>query len=495
MAEVARPARVRDATAPLCVAIIGAGLSGILAAIKFREAGYTDIRIFEKADRLGGTWRDNTYPGLTCDVPSQHYCYSFETNPEWSRLFSPGGEILAYLEKIATKHAVTALMQFGKELQRATFRDHEWQLEFADGTAAAADIVIAATGVLHHPVLPDIAGRESFTGPAFHTARWDHDVALEGKRIGIIGTGSTAIQLVPAIVEQVSSLTLFQRTPQWVFPLANPTFTDEQKMHFRQHPEALDKAYQQWLERIRTTVARAVIGDQEQLEKIAVACRENLINNVADPVLRAKLTPNYTVACKRLIMSETFYAAIQRSHAHVEVTSIKHMEPRGVRLSDGRLQELDVLIFATGFDAHRFVRPIDVIGTAGMRLDDAWRNGTKTHRSLALPGFPNFFMLIGPNSPIGNFSLIMVAELQVNYVLQLLAPLRAGSSRTIEPKTVAFEAFTQDLRAAMKDTVWVTGCQSWYLDKNGQPILWPWTLERFQSEMSAPDLNEYSYHT
>lgn len=495
MTEVARPARVRDATVPLRVAIIGAGLSGILAAIKFREAGFTDIRIFEKAARLGGTWRDNTYPGLTCDVPSQHYCYSFETNPEWSRLFSPGSEILAYLEEIANKHAVTALIQFGKELKRATFSDHAWQLEFADGPAVTADVVIAATGVLHHPVLPDIRDRESFAGPAFHTARWDHAVDLTDKRIGIIGSGSTAIQLVPAVVEQVSSLTLFQRTPQWVFPLPNPAFTDEQKAQFRQHPEALDRAYQQWLERIRTTVARAVIGDQEQLEKIAKACRDNLLTSVPDPDLRAKLTPNYTVACKRLIMSETFYAAIQRPQAHLETTSIKHIEPRGVRLSDGRLQELDVLVFATGFDAHRFVRPIDVVGNHGMRLEDEWRDGTKTHRSVALPGFPNFFMLIGPNSPIGNFSLIMVAELQVNYVLQLLARLQAGTSRTIEPKTAAFEVFNQNLRAAMKDTVWVTGCQSWYLDKNGQPILWPWTLERFQQEMSAPDLSEYSFHT
>ena len=470
-------------------------MSGILAAIKLREAGFTEVRIFEKAVRLGGTWRDNTYPGLTCDVPSQHYCYSFELNAEWSRLFSPGAEILAYLESVATKHAVTGLMQFGKELVKATFRDHEWHLEFADGTKAIADVVIAATGVLHHPVLPEIAGRETFAGPAFHTARWEHDVDLKGKRVGIIGSGSTAIQLVPAIVDQVSALTLFQRTAQWVLPLPNPPFTEEQKTHFRQHPDTLHHAYQQWLDRIRTTIARAVIGDQEQLEKIAVACRDNLTNSVPDPTLRAKLTPDYQVACKRLIMSETFYAAIQRPNAHVETTTIEHIESRGIRLTDGRLQELDVLIYATGFDAHRFVRPVDVIGTAGLRLEEAWQAAPKTHRSLSIPGFPNFFILIGPNSPIGNFSLIMVAELQLAYLLQLLAPLRDGACRAIEPTIEACAAFNQDLRDSMKGTVWVSGCRSWYLDKNGQPILWPWTLERFQHEMSAPNLNEYAFRS
>ncbi len=479
-------------TAALKVAVIGAGMSGILAALKLREAGYTEVRIFEKAARLGGTWRDNTYPGLTCDVPSQHYCYSFETNAEWSRLFSPGTEILAYLESVATKHGVAQQIEFNKELRSARWLAGAWHLQFADGTAAVVDVVIAATGVLHHPVLPTIAGIGNFAGPAFHTARWNHEVELKNKRVGIIGTGSTAIQLVPAIIDQVASLTLFQRTPQWVLPLPNPEFREDEKAHFRTHSETLDHAYQQWLDRIRTTIARAVIGDQEQMEKIARACRDNLTNSVRDDSLRAKLTPDYQVACKRLIMSETFYEAIQRPHAVVETTAIESIEARGIRLTDGRLQALDVLIYATGFDAHRFMRAIDFVGTDGLRLEEAWASAPHTHRSLSVPGFPNFFMLIGPNSPIGNFSLIMVAELQVAYLLQLLASLRGGACRAIEATTAACTAFNQDIREAMKGTVWVSGCRSWYLDKNGQPILWPWTLERFQAEMAAPDLTEYA---
>ncbi|MGD9602294.1 MAG: flavin-containing monooxygenase [Gammaproteobacteria bacterium] len=474
------------------VAIIGAGMSGILAALEFRASGYSDVTVYEKADRLGGTWRDNTYPGLTCDVPSQHYCYSFEPNPEWSRLFSPGSEIQAYLEGVAAKHHVTERIRFRKELATARFADGTWQLEFKDGTHVEADIVIAATGVLHHPLWPEIEGVGSFDGPAFHTARWDHSVSLQGKRIGIIGTGSTAIQIVPAIIDEVARLTLFQRTAQWIFPLPNPAFTEEQKAAFRADPALMHQAYQQWLHRIRTTIARAVIGDQAQMAKIAQACQDNLANSVRDPALRAKLTPDYAVACKRLIMSETFYDAIQRPNAHLETGAIARIEPRGVRLRDGTLHELDVLVYATGFDAHRFVRPIEVIGRNGLTLEEAWREAPRTHRSLTVPGFPNFFMLIGPNSPIGNFSLIMVAEMQVAYLLKLLAPLREGIARTVEPTAEAAAAFNQAIRDSMSGTVWVTGCRSWYLDRNGQPILWPWTLERFQEEMAAPNLHEYA---
>lgn len=459
--------------------------------MKLREAGFSDVQVFEKADRLGGTWRDNTYPGLTCDVPSQHYCYSFELNPEWSQLFSPGAEILEYLEGVAEKYALGKQIRCGKELTHADRMGNSWNLRFADGTTENVDVVIAATGVLHHPVLPDIRGLGTFGGPAFHTARWKHEVVLADKRVGIIGTGSTAIQVVPTIVECVKSLTLFQRTAQWILPLPNSHFTEAEKAQFRADPELLRNAYQRWLHRIRTTIARAVIGDQEQLEKIAQPCRENLAHSVLDAELRAKLTPNYQVACKRLIMSETFYPAIQRPNAHLETTSIESIERRGIRTSDGRLHELDVLIYATGFDAHRFVRSIAVVGTDGLRLDDVWKVGPTAHRSISIPEFPNFFMLIGPNSPIGNFSLIMVAELQVAYILELLSQLRNGSCRSIEPKLGAYEKFNQDIRNAMPDTVWVSGCRSWYLDKTGRPILWPWTLERFQDEMAAPDLAEY----
>ncbi len=473
------------------VAVIGAGMSGLLAGIKLREAGYDDFRIYEKADRVGGTWRDNTYPGLTCDVPSQHYCYSFELNAEWSHLFSPGPEIQAYLERVADKYALAQDIAFGHELESAEWRDGVWQLGFANGTQASADIVIAATGVLHHPVFPDIPGRADFAGASFHTARWDHGVDLTGKRVGIIGTGSTAIQIVPAIVERVARLSLFQRTPQWILPIPNPPYSEQDKATYRAHPERLAEAYQAWSDRIRTTIARAVVGDAEQMAKIADACRANLADNVTDAALREKLTPDYAVACKRLIMSEQFYPAIQKPNAELVTTGIRAIERSGVRTADDRLHELDVLVYATGFDAHRFVRAMNIVGEDGLALDDAWRDATRAHRSMSIPGFPNFFMMIGPNSPIGNFSLIMVAEAQIRYILDLVAEVRDGRCRALQPRAEACAAFNEAIRGAMGKTVWVSGCRSWYLDRNGQPILWPWSLERFQEEMRAPDLDEY----
>lgn len=477
-------------TAPR-IAVIGAGMSGILAGIKLIEAGYDDFRIFEKADRVGGTWRDNTYPGLTCDVPSQHYCYSFELNPEWSHLFSPGGEIQDYFEGVAGKYDVLPYITFGAELIRARWQNGRWALEFGNGVTEHFDVVIMATGVLHHPIWPDIAGRDSFGGTSFHTAQWDHSVDLRGKRVGIIGTGSTAIQIVPAIVEQVGSVSLFQRTAQWILPIPNPPYSDEDRQRFRERPELLAESYQEFSDIIRTGIARAVIGDAEQMAPIAAACRKNLRENVRDPELRDKLTPDYAVACKRLIMSESFCDAIQHPHANLVTTPIRGIEADGVRTDDGTLHELDVLVFATGFDAHRFIRGVHIEGEGGLTVDEAWADGIYAHRAMGLPGFPNLFTMIGPNSPIGNFSLIMVAEEQIRYILDLVGEIRAGRCRTVQPSTEACAAFNQSVRDSMGGTVWVSGCRSWYLDDKGRPILWPWTLERFLDDMRTPDLSEY----
>lgn len=473
------------------IAIIGAGMSGIAAVVKLRKAGYTDLTVFEKADRVGGTWRENTYPGLSCDVPSRWYSFSFNLKHDWTHRFSYGPEIQAYMEETADKFNVTDIVRFDTPVTDLVYEGPHWRLTTGDGRTEVFDVVISATGVLHHPALPDIDGLDSFAGAQFHTARWDHSVELEGKRVGIIGTGSTAIQIVPAIVERVARLSLFQRTPQWILPIPNPPYSEQDKATYRAHPERLAEAYQAWSDRIRTTIARAVVGDAEQMAKIADACRANLADNVTDAALREKLTPDYAVACKRLIMSEQFYPAIQKPNAELVTTGIRAIERSGVRTADDRLHELDVLVYATGFDAHRFVRAMNIVGEDGLALDDAWRDATRAHRSMSIPGFPNFFMMIGPNSPIGNFSLIMVAEAQIRYILDLVAEVRDGRCRALQPRAEACAAFNEAIRGAMGKTVWVSGCRSWYLDRNGQPILWPWSLERFQEEMRAPDLDEY----
>lgn len=483
-------AEISAASRPIRLAIIGAGMSGILAAIKLRERGLTDFTIFEKASSLGGTWRDNTYPGLSCDVPSHVYAYSFDLNPEWTHRFSPGAEIRAYFERAASKYDIERHIRFNAEITRAVYRDGRWHLEAADGHRDVVDAVIAATGVLHHPAYPDIAGLGSFAGVSFHSARWNHDVALEGKRVGIIGTGSTAIQILPAIVDKVAKVSLFQRTPQWILSMGNPAYAPEEIAAFRASPEMLRQSYTHWADRFINTFARAVIGDEHEMKRIQDACRQNLEENVHDPILRAKLTPDYQAACKRLIMSDTFYPAIQRPNAALVTSGIARVEPAGVRTADGILHELDVLVLATGFDGHAFMRPMEVVGEGGRTLEQAWSGANEAYRSVAVPGFPNFFMLIGPNSPIGNFSVIMISERQLDYVLQLVDLLRSRC-RAVAPKEEATSRFNQAIRDAMQGTVWVSGCKSWYLDRNGNPALWPWSFERFCQEMESPDLTEF----
>ena len=352
-------------------------------------------------------------------------------------------------------------------------------------------MVIAATGVLHHPVYPDIEGLDSFEGACFHSARWDHSVPLDGQRVGIVGTGSTGVQIVPAIVDRVAKVSLFQRTAQWILPLPNPEHSEQEKAAFRASPELMRETYLYLAERFQNTFARAVVGDQEQMAKIEEACRTNLEENIHDPGLRKKLTPDYKVACKRLIMSDAFYPAIQKTSAELVTDGIERIEPGGIRTVDGRLHELDVLVLATGFDGHRFMRPIQIVGRDGRTLEDAWADANEAYRSVAVPGFPNFFMMVGPNSPIGNFSLIMISEMQLAYIMQLVDLIRTGRYREVAPTAAATARFNAAIKEAMKGTVWVTGCRSWYLDKNGNPAMWPWTFERFEAEMAAPDLSEF----
>jgi cation diffusion facilitator CzcD-associated flavoprotein CzcO len=487
-----RPTPVRRAGSDRRFLIIGAGMSGILAAIQLKEAGLDDFAIYEKADRLGGTWRENTYPGLACDVPSHLYSYSFAPNPDWSHRFSPGSEILGYLEGVARRYGVDSRIEYGKEVTHCAFENGRWTLETADGSSDAGDFVIAATGVLHHPAVPELEGLESFRGALFHSARWNHDVELARRRVGVVGTGSSAIQIVSALVDGVRELVLFQRTPQWVMPVENPAYSEAERAEFRKSPDAIAK--------IREQVSRAfidgfanVLGDAESpvLQAIHAACEANLEESVADPELREKLRPRYRAACKRLIMSEDFYEAIQRPNARLVTEGIQRVEPSGVRTRDGRLHELDVLVLATGFRVDRFVRPMQVVGRSGILLDDVWKDGPFAYMAISVPDFPNFFMLNGPNSPVGNFSLIDVAERQLAYILQLVEPVRAGSCEALCASREAMEAFDAERRKAARSTIWASGCASWYLDERGLPTAWPWTFDRFCEEMSAPRLEDY----
>lgn len=481
----------RDAATPLRFAVIGAGMAGILSAIKLTEAGLTDFTVYEKADRVGGTWRENTYPGLACDVPSHLYSYSFALTPDWSHRFSPGEEIQAYLERVAREHAIEDTIRFGDEVIRCEFADGRWHLETASGHRDVVDVVIAATGVLHHPKMPDLEGMDDFEGALFHSARWDHSVAIDGARVGIVGTGSTAIQMVSALVDRVDRLTLFQRTAQWIFPQENPEYSEDERAAFASDPDELVRLHDT-LSQMFGVFANAVVdSDSPEIKMIEQACLSNLEDNVSDPALRESLRPDYRAACKRLIMSSDFYDAIQRANAELVTEKIDRIEGKGVRTVDGELHELDVLVLATGFKADAFMRPMEVTGRDGQTLEQAWAKRPSAYLSISIPDFPNFFMLNGPNGPVGNFSLIEVAELQFAYIMQLVDRLRTGEAGEVSVTHQAMDAFEAARVDATSGSIWVTGCRSWYLDDRGVPATWPWSFDRFREEMRSPNLGAY----
>jgi cation diffusion facilitator CzcD-associated flavoprotein CzcO len=474
------------------LAILGAGMAGVLSAIKLREAGFDDFTVYEKADRLGGTWRENTYPGIACDVPSHLYSYSFAPNPDWSHRFSPGSEILAYFEDVARRHGVTPRIRFGCEITRAEFADGRWRLEAKDGHRDEVDAVIAATGVLHHPNIPAIEGLESFAGALFHSARWDHSVKLDGRRVGIVGTGSTAVQMTSALVGRVAKLSLFQRTAQWIMPQENPAYSEDEQGAFRSDPALLQGLHNDLSKLFAEGFASGLVdADSPAMQAIAAACLKNLEENVLDPELKERLRPNYRAACKRLVLSPNFYEAIQQPNAELVTSAIERIEPRGVRTADGRLHALDVLVLATGFQVDRFLRPIDVIGKGGVRLAEFWEKRPLAYLSIAIPGFPNLWMLNGPNGPVGNFSLIEVAEIQFRYIEKLIDWFRSGRAREINVSAAATEQLEAERVEAARNTIWSSGCRSWYLDDRGIPMTWPWTFDRFRAEMAAPKLEAY----
>ncbi len=467
-------------------------MSGILAGIRLREAGIDDFVIYEKAHDLGGTWRDNTYPGLACDVPSHVYSYSFAPNPEWSRRFSPGPEIHRYLTRTAEEHGIRERIVFDREATACSYQDGRWQLEFADGSRDSVDFVITAVGVLHHPNMPEIEGAASFEGALFHSARWDHSVPIEGRRVGVIGTGSTAVQIVSAITEKVETLTLFQRTAQWIMPGQNPAYSEDEKQRYREDPAAIDHLRTELDLSFTRQFSDALIGSESPgMKRIEEMTRQHLEAKVLDPELRDRLRPDYRAACKRLVVADGFYEAIQQPNAALVTEEIECIEPAGVRTRDGVLHELDVLVFATGFRAHDFMRPMRITGRAGKTLDEAWDPTPRAYRSVSMPDFPNFFMIVGPHSPVGNFSLIEISEIQVGYILKLIERVRESGSGEICARPEATDRFNASIREAMKGTIWVTGCNSWYLDANGIPATWPFTVQTFRDEMAEPDWADF----
>ena len=474
------------------IAIIGAGMSGIAAVVKLRRAGYTDLTVYEKADRVGGTWRENTYPGLSCDVPSRWYSLTFAPNADWTHRFSYGPEIQAYLEQVARDFGVNDVVRFETPVTSLVYEAPTWRLTTASGEEHRYDVVVAATGILHRPAHPDIEGLDSFAGACFHSARWDHSVRLEGRRVGVIGTGSTASQIVGAVTDRVAEMHVFQRTPQWMVPMPQKTYSERWKRALRLFPFLQRLAYRYYQELMIRTFAAATVGNRKMQERISEMCRRHLETQVADPELRARLTPDYQAACKRLILCSDFYRAITRDHAHLVTERIARITPQGVETVDGVLHELDVLVLATGFDPSAFILPTRVTGEDGRDLAAFWDGAPRAHRAVAVPGFPNFWMLEGPTGPVGNVSLTTITEHQLDYVIAMLDRMKRDGLAAVAAREDAFRAYNDAMREALPRTVWVTGgCTSWYMDKSGLPNLYPWPPRRYLREMRAPVFAEF----
>ncbi|OBI94645.1 monooxygenase [Mycobacterium alsense] len=468
-------------------------MSGLCVAIALLRSGIEDVTIYEKADEVGGTWRENTYPGLTCDVPSRVYQYTFATKPDWSHMFSPGDEIQAYFRGVADEFGLRERIRFGTEIVSARFEDGRWLLRTDAGPEAGAestvDFLISATGVLHHPRVPSIAGLDDFGGHVFHSARWDHSVELAGRRIAVVGNGSTGVQLVCALAGVADRVLLFQRTAQWVVPMPNPRYSRLADVTHRTLPW-LDRFAYRAYSLVFDTFAVALTKPGLRRRMMGALCRANL-RRVRDRRLRAALTPGYQPMCKRLVISGGFYRAIQRDDVELVTAGIDHVEPRGIVTDDGALHEADVIVLCTGFDTHAFFRPMRLFGRDGVAAEEVWRDGPRAHQTVAMPGFPNFFMMLGPHSPVGNHSLTAVAEHQADHILRWIRGWRRGEFDTVEPTQSATERYNERLRAAMPDTVWTTGCDSWYLNKDGVPEVWPFTPAEHRAMLARTDPGQY----
>ncbi|MDQ1319527.1 MAG: hypothetical protein QG655_770 [Actinomycetota bacterium] len=469
------------------IAVIGAGVGGITTAHVLRQSGFDDVTVFEKGSDVGGVWHWNHYPGLACDVPSQLYQFGFAPKPDWTHLWARGRDIQQYHRDVVDRLGLAPLIKLDTEVSEARWdgSNQEWNLSTADGGHHTADFVICATGVLHHPFVPEIPGLADFTGTVLHTARWQDDLDTAGKRIAVIGTGSTGVQIVSALQPDATSIHHYVRSPQWILwaPMSLrqlPGLASLLKRYPALHNSMYDALL--WGSGILADITTRPSWRRWAVQAYA---RLSLRLQVRDPALRALLTPDYQPLCKRQVVSGTYYRAIRADNAELVPEAIAEVTPRGIRTADGTHRDLDIIVLATGFHAHNYMRPMRLIGRDGITIDDAWATGPRAYRMTAIPGFPNLFTVLGPNSPTGSISLQFSAELTARYIAQWIARFRDGTLRTVEVTEEATAQFSDGVRAAMAPTVWNTGCNSWYLTEDGAVDLWPYDRAAMTAMLST----------
>jgi cation diffusion facilitator CzcD-associated flavoprotein CzcO len=482
------------------VAIIGTGFGGIGMAARLKRAGINDLVLLERADELGGTWRDNSYPGAACDVPSHLYCFSFAANPGWSRSFSPQPEIWDYLRRVAAAEGVTGHIRFGHEVTAARWdpADSMWRIETRGGSLTARFLVSAA-GPLADPLMPDLPGLGRFAGKVFHSATWDHGHDLAGRNVAVIGTGASAIQFVPQIQPLAGQVTVFQRTPPWIIPRRDRAITRAEQWLFRNVPgtQKIARASIYWA---RETFALGFVKNPEIMKKVQGVALHHMRRQVSDPALRAKLTPAYRMGCKRVLISSDYYPALTQPNVSLTSEGIAEIREKSIVTRDGTEHEADTIIFGTGFHVTDFPVAQRIFDAEGRSLAQRWSGAPiqTAFRGTTITGFPNLFVLTGPNTGLGHTSQVFMIEAQIRYVTRALASARRRGAVRVEVRPDAQAAYDADVQRKMKGTVWVTGgCKSWYLDSEGRNVtLWPdftwvyaWQTRRFDApsyELALP---------
>ena len=480
----------------IAIAIVGAGFSGLATAIALSNEGYgDDLILLERRSEVGGTWYDNSYPGCRCDVPSNLYSFSFAPNPNWTETFSAQPEIERYLQATARRYDVLGKVAFDTSLEKATWdaTASVWRIETSRGPTAA-DFLVSGGGLLSEPSLPDLPGATTFTGTAFHSAEWNHEHDLTGRKIAIVGTGASTIQFLPTVQKSAGHVTVFQRTPPWVFPHRNrPTWAVE-RMAYRALPwtQRFSRARNYWFGEL--FLGSLLIRNSRKLQRMKGLAARYLARQVNDPGLRDKLTPTYTPGCKRLLQSNDYYPALQRPNVTVETEKIIQIQPGGVVTADGELHEVDTIIYGTGFRVTKSPMAEKVIGVDGRSLKDHWADtGMQAYCGTTIPGFPNFFMLAGPNTGIGHTSLVVMIEAQVAHVVGALRALRERGAGVVEVRADVFTQWNAEVQAKAAATVWNSGgCSSWYLDDAGRnTTLWPDYTFRFVRRTRMFCLDDY----
>ncbi|MEV6275003.1 NAD(P)/FAD-dependent oxidoreductase [Nocardia sp. NPDC051832] len=475
------------------VAIIGAGFAGIGAAIRLRQKGIHDFTLFERGTEIGGTWRDNTYPGAACDIPSRLYSYSFAPNPDWSHTYSGSKEILGYIESMAAEFGLNDRIRFGHTVTGIEFDEPagQWTIGFEGREPVRARSVVLASGPLANASFPNIRGLEDYAGHKIHSARWDHDYDFTGKRVAVVGTGASAVQIIPELVKQAASVKVFQRTPGWVLPRVNRRTNPLLKQLYRQVPASESLARQVWFYG-HESVALGVVWNTPLTRVVELVGKAQLRRQVKDPWLRRQLTPEFRAGCKRLLMTDDYYPALQQDNCKLITWPIARLSEKGIRTAEGIEHQADCIVFATGFDVSKAGTPIPITGRDGRVLGQEWSKGAYAYKSVAVSGYPNLFFTFGPNSGPGHNSALVYMEAQLDYLSSAIKTILDRDLRMLDVRRDKQDRYNAAIQRRLTATTWNSGCHSWYLTEDGfNATMYPGFATQYVNQLRTLKLDDY----